>query len=86
LIDKDKHWYVVRTNVKAEDKASANIRKAGYDVYYPRRRVEVKNKRTHTYTTRETPLMPRDVFVGYLNPIETSSRFVAAPALNASWA
>jgi transcriptional antiterminator NusG len=42
-IDKDRHWYVVRTNVKAEDKASANIRKAGYDVYYPRRRVEVKN-------------------------------------------
>jgi transcription termination/antitermination protein NusG len=51
-IDKDRHWYVVRTNVKAEDKASANIRKAGYDVYYPRRRVEVKNKRTHTTDPR----------------------------------
>jgi transcriptional antiterminator NusG len=63
-IDKDKHWYVVRTNPKCEEKASTNIRKAGYEVYYPRRRVEVKNRRTHTYTTRETPLMPRYVFVG----------------------
>jgi transcriptional antiterminator NusG len=63
-IDKDKHWYVIRTNVKCEEKASENIRKAGYDVYCPRRRVEVKNRRTHTYTTRESALMPRYVFVG----------------------
>lgn len=63
-IDKDKQWYVVRTNVKCEEKASNNIRKAGYEVYYPRRRVEVKNRRTHTYTTRESPLMPRYLFVG----------------------
>jgi transcription termination/antitermination protein NusG len=63
-IDKDKRWYVVRTNVKAEEKASENIRKAGYGVYYPRSRVEVKNKRTHTYTTRENPLMSRYLFVG----------------------
>ncbi|MEK1866655.1 MAG: transcription termination/antitermination NusG family protein [Ensifer adhaerens] len=65
-IDKDKHWFVVRTNVRCEEKASTNIRKAGYDVYYPRRRVEVKNKRTHTYTTLENPLMPRYLFVGLL--------------------
>jgi transcription termination/antitermination protein NusG len=63
-IDNDKHWFVVRTNVKAEVKASESIRTAGYDVYYPRSRVEVKNKRTHTYTTRENPLMPRYLFVG----------------------
>ncbi len=63
-IDKDKHWYVVRTNVKAEVKASDNMRKAGYDVYYPRRRMEMKNKRTHTYATRESALMPRYLFVG----------------------
>ena len=63
-IDKDKHWYVVRTTVKGEEKASINIRKVGYEVYYPRRRVEVKNRRTHTYTTRENPLMPRYLFVG----------------------
>lgn len=63
-IDKDKHWYVVRTNVKAEVKASENIRNVGYDVYFPRSRMEVKNKRTHTFTTRESPLMSRYLFVG----------------------
>ncbi|ATU91430.1 transcription termination/antitermination protein NusG [Phyllobacterium zundukense] len=63
-IDKHNHWYVVRTNVKCEEKASENIRKAGYDVFYPRRRVEVKNRRTHIYTTRESALMPRYLFVG----------------------
>jgi transcription antitermination factor NusG len=64
-IDKDKHWYVVRTNVKSEEKAFANIRKAGFDTYYPRRRVEVKNMRTHTYKTNEQALMPRYLFVGF---------------------
>ncbi|MBZ9600730.1 transcription termination/antitermination protein NusG [Phyllobacterium chamaecytisi] len=65
VIDKDKHWYVVRTNVKSEEKAFANIRKAGYDTYYPRRRVEVQNRRTHTYKTLENPLMPRYLFVAF---------------------
>lgn len=64
-IDRDKHWYVVRTNVKAELKASENIRKAGYDIYYPRRRVEAKNHKTHTYVLREKSLMPRYVFVAF---------------------
>lgn len=63
-IDKDKLWYVVRTNVKCEEKASTNLRKIGFDVYFPRRRVEVKNRRTHTYTIRESALMPRYLFIG----------------------
>ncbi|MGO4449073.1 transcription termination/antitermination protein NusG [Phyllobacterium sp. TAF24] len=64
FIDKDKHWYVVRTNVKAEDKAFENIGKAGYDVYYPRRKVEVQHRRTRTLVVKEQPLMPRYLFVG----------------------
>ncbi|MGN8022175.1 transcription termination/antitermination protein NusG [Phyllobacterium sp. 22229] len=65
FIDKDKHWYVVRTNVKAEAKAAENIRKVGYETYLPRRRVEVKNHKTHTYSLRESPLMPRYLFVSF---------------------
>lgn len=64
-IDKDKHWYVVRTNVKAEIKASENIRKVGYDVYFPRRRVEVQHRRTKCFVVKEQPLMPRYLFVGF---------------------
>lgn len=63
-IDKDKHWYVVRTTVKGEGKAFDSIRKAGYDVYFPRRRVEVQHRRTKTYVVKEQPLMPRYLFVG----------------------
>ncbi|MCO4316324.1 hypothetical protein M8997_003940 [Phyllobacterium sp. 21LDTY02-6] len=63
-IDKDKHWYVVRTTVKGEVKAFESIRKAGYDVYFPRRRVEVQHRRTKTYVVKEQPLMPRYLFVG----------------------
>ncbi len=65
FIDKEKHWYVVRTNVKGEEKAFENIRKSGFDVYFPRRRVEIQNHRTHVYHTRENPLMPRYMFVGF---------------------
>lgn len=65
FIDKEKHWYVVRTNVKAELKAAENIRKAGYETYLPRCRVEVKNHKTHTYSLRESPLMPRYLFVSF---------------------
>lgn len=64
-IDKDKHWYVVRTTVKGEEKAFENIRKAGFDTYFPRRKVEVKNMRTHTYKINENALMPRYLFVGF---------------------
>jgi len=63
-IDKNKHWYVVRTNVKREAKAGDSIRKAGYDTYLPRRRVEVQHKRTNALLVKESPLMPRYLFVG----------------------
>lgn len=66
-IDKDKHWYVVRTTVKGEEKAYENIRKAGFDTYFPRRRVEIQNHRTHAYRTHENPLMPRYLFVGFIS-------------------
>jgi transcriptional antiterminator NusG len=64
FIDTSKAWYVVRTNIKCEEKATANIRAAGFDVYLPRSRVEKWNKRTNTYTTIERPLLLRYLFVG----------------------
>lgn len=70
-IDKDKHWYVVRTTAKGEEKAFENIRKAGYDVYFPRRRVEVQHRRTKVYVVKEEPLMPRYLFVGF--PIQNTN-------------
>lgn len=63
-IDKSKLWYVVRANIKAEMKAAENIRLAGFDVYLPRQRYEIKHRRTNTYTVKERPLMMRYLFVG----------------------
>lgn len=63
-IDTTKAWYVVRTNIKSEAKAADNLRKAGFDCYLPRQRVEMKNKRTNTFREIERPLMLRYLFVG----------------------
>lgn len=63
-IDLTKRWYVVRTNIKCEQRAADNLRKAGFDHYLPRARVEKWNKRTNTYREFETPLLMRYLFVG----------------------
>lgn len=63
-IDKSKRWYVVRTNIKCEQKAADNLRQAGFDHYLPRQRIEKFNKRTNTYREIERPLLLRYLFVG----------------------
>ncbi|RWL14869.1 MAG: hypothetical protein EOR57_31480 [Mesorhizobium sp.] len=63
-IDPDKVWYVVRCNINCEAKASDNIRLAGFDVYYPRQRIEKKHRRHNTYLVKERPLMISYIFVG----------------------
>lgn len=57
-------WYVVRTIPLMEWKASDKLSAAGYSVYLPTMRVETKNKRTHTYSTKERTLMPGYLFLG----------------------
>jgi len=60
----DRHWFVIRTNPKCEEKAASNLRKAHFDVYFPRQRIERKNKRTHVKRVVERPLMLRYIFIG----------------------
>lgn len=56
-------WYVVRTNIKCEDKAERNLRRAGFSVYSPRARLERFNKRRKVWVETEVRLMPRYLFV-----------------------
>lgn len=63
-VDPDKVWYVVRSNIQCEAKAADNIRLAGFDVYYPRQRIEKKHRRNNTYLVKERPLMVSYIFVG----------------------
>lgn len=56
-------WYVIRTNVKCEEKAERNLRRAGFTVYSPRARMERFNKRRKVWIETELRLMPRYLFV-----------------------
>ena len=62
-ISKDKPWFVVQCNIKCEAKAAANLRQVGYEVYFPRQRIERKNKRTNVIHEIERPLLMRYIFV-----------------------
>lgn len=64
-IDPGKSWYVVRSQIRGEEKAASSIRLAGFDVYLPKMRLEKKHRRTNTYSEIERPLMPGYLFVGF---------------------
>ncbi len=68
-IDHKLAWYVVRTVPLMERKASQKLREAGFAVYLPTMRVEKKNRRTHTYSTKERVLMPGYLFLGASRPL-----------------
>jgi transcription antitermination factor NusG len=57
-------WYAVRTAPLMEWKVADKLRALGYEIYLPTMRVERKNKRTHTYSTKERVLMPGYLFLG----------------------
>lgn len=57
-------WYVVRTNIKCEDKAARNLRQAGYRVYLPKMRKDIVHHRTKKRITRSFVLFNRYLFVG----------------------
>jgi transcriptional antiterminator RfaH len=56
-------WYVVQTQVHAENKAAANLLRQGYGVYLPR---YLKRRRhARRVETVPAPLFPRYLFVGF---------------------
>ena len=63
-IDHKLNWYVVRTAPLMEWRVADKLRATGYAIYLPSMRVERKNKRTHTYATKELVLMPGYLFLG----------------------
>lgn len=57
------NWYVIRTNIKCEEKAERNLRRAGFKTYSPFARIERFNKRRKVWIETELRLMPRYLFV-----------------------
>lgn len=56
-------WFVVRTNIKCEEKAERNLRRAGFSTYSPLARIERFSKRRKVWVETELRLMPRYLFV-----------------------
>lgn len=56
-------WYVARTHVHAENKASANLKRQGYEVYLPMGRRWRTHARKREIVNR--PLFPGYIFVGF---------------------
>lgn len=56
-------WYVVRTNIKSEDKAERNLAAAGFSTYAPWQRFEKWNRRKNVQIVRELRLTPRYLFL-----------------------
>lgn len=56
-------WYVVRTNIKCEDKAERNLRQLGYGTYAPWQKFEKWNRRKNVHIVRQVRLAPRYLFL-----------------------
>jgi transcription antitermination factor NusG len=65
-INPDLHWYVCTFRPRKALDAMHAIRKAGFDVYLPRARIERWSKRGHCYTLEELPALPPYIFVGFV--------------------
>lgn len=55
--------YVVRTNIRGEDKAERNLAAAGFSTYAPWQRFEKYNRRKNVHIIRELRLCPRYLFL-----------------------
>lgn len=58
-----RHWYVVRTNIKCEEKAERNLRAAGYRTYAPWQKFERFNRRKRVWIEHTMRLAPRYLFL-----------------------
>jgi len=66
-------WYVVRTNIKCEDKAERNLKATGFRTYAPWQKFERLNRRKRVWVQHEMRLAPRYLFLdtGDLNREQT---------------
>lgn len=56
-------WFVVRSNIKSEDKAERNLQAAGFRTYAPWQKFERLNRRKRVWVQHEMRLTPRYLFV-----------------------
>jgi transcriptional antiterminator NusG len=57
------NWYVVRANIKCEDKAERNLRMIGFETYAPWQKFERYNRRKNVHIVHTLRLCPRYIFL-----------------------
>ncbi|GEM_PF-1647802 len=57
------NWFVVRTNIKSEEKAERNLKAAGFRTYAPWQKFERMNRRKRVWVQHEMRLAPRYLFL-----------------------
>ena len=61
----DKHWYVIYTNPKQENRAESNLRAWGLETLYPKIKKRRLNPFTDTPVYETAPLFPRYIFARF---------------------
>lgn len=67
-----RRWYVVRTNIKCEDKAARSLRAAGYRAYVPKMRKTIIHHRTKAQIDRHFHLFNRYIFMAVIEGASVS--------------
>lgn len=62
---KERHWYVVRTNIKCEERAAKSLRAARIRVYVPKMRMTTYHHRTKKRIDKRFTLFNRYLFVSF---------------------
>jgi transcription termination/antitermination protein NusG len=62
-------WYVVRSNIRCEDRAMKSLRAAGYRVYLPVMKKDIFQRRKKVLVTRKFVLFNRYLFVRDPSPV-----------------
>lgn len=60
----ERRWFVVRTNIRCEDRAAKSLRSSGYRVFVPKMRKDIIHHRSKRWITRYFVLFNRYIFVG----------------------
>lgn len=64
------NWFVIRSNIKSEDKAERNLRAAGFRTYAPWQKFERLNRRKRIWIQHEMRLAPRYLFLEADMPVQ----------------
>ena len=59
------HWYAIRTHLQQENRAEANLRAWGVEVFYPRMKEHRRNEFSGVITSWTKPFFPRYLFARF---------------------